>query len=336
MAENVGRRGSGWYYRLELPPDGKGQRRQKRVGGFVTEREAKAALAKAQVDVAGGQLRYAPARTFADLAGEWLTVVGPNRKATTAANYRLLVELYLVPRLGAARLDRITTAQIQRLYVELRAAGGQGGRSLSGTQVRNIHRVLHNVLGYAVRMGYLPLNPAERVERPKDDTAERPVYTPEQVRRLLEVAKDDRLYACWHLAITTGLRRGELAGLRWSDVSLEATPPLLTVRSTRTAAGNQVVESGPKTRSGRRTLVLDRTTVAAIGEHRERMDNERALVGDTRPAVYVFVDEFHEPLHPNRLTRRLHGLQDAAGLPRITLHDLRHTAATVAQISDVA
>lgn len=304
MAENVGRRGSGWYYRLELPPDGHGRRRQKRVSGFVTEREAKAALAKAQVEVTGGQLRFAPARTFADLAEEWLAVVGPNRKATTAANYRLLVEAYLLPRLGAVRLDRIAAAQIQRLYVELRAGGGQGGRSLSGTQVRNIHRGLHNVLGYAVRMGYVPVNPAEPVERPKDDTAERSVYVPEQVRRLLEAARSDRLYALWHLAVTTGLRRGELAGLRWSDLSLDTMPPLLTVRSTRTAAGSQIVESGPKTRSGRRTLVLDPTTVAALVEHRERMDEERALLllGDTSPAVYVFVDELHEPLHPNRLT----------------------------------
>ena len=90
MAENVGRRGDSWFYRLELPPGTDRRRRQKRVAGFATERQAKAALAAAQVEVSRGRLQYAPVRTFADLAEEWLAVVGPNRKATTLANYRTL------------------------------------------------------------------------------------------------------------------------------------------------------------------------------------------------------------------------------------------------------
>ena len=314
VAENVGRRGDSWSYRLELPPGPDGRQRQKRVGGFATERQANAALATAQVEVSRGRPQYAPVRTFADLAEEWLTVVGPNRKETTLANYRDLVNAYLLPNLGALRLDRLATAQIQRLSVTLRERGGCDGRPRSGTHVRNVHRVLHNALGSAVKMGYLSTNPADAVERPKDDSPKRPVYTPDEVRRFLDAVEGNRLRALWHLAVVTGLRRGELAGLRWTDLNLAARPALLTVRTTRTTAGSKVVESSPKTRSGRRTLVLDDHTIAELEAHRARMDEEATLRGEAAVSEYVFVDEFGAPLHPVRLVRNLHALQDAHGL----------------------
>ncbi|HVB05879.1 MAG TPA: tyrosine-type recombinase/integrase [Acidimicrobiales bacterium] len=335
MAENVGKRGSGWYYRFDLPTGPDGKRRQRRVSGFRTERDARNALAEATVAVSQQRLRYAPTVTFEDLAREWLSVIGSDRKATTIANYEMLVDAYLIPRIGSLRLDRLTAPRIQHLYVELRASGGRDARPLSGTHVRNIHRVLHNVLAYACRMGYLALNPADAVERPRDDTAERTIYSPEQTRRFLEVAKGGRLGALWYLAISAGLRRAELAGLQWQDVDLEATPAQLWVRASRSLAGSRVVESGPKTKAGRRMLVLDERAVGALTDHRERMEAEADLRADGRPVGYVFVDEVGEPFHPARLTRMLHGLQRKAGLPEITLHDLRHTSATIALLAGV-
>jgi integrase len=335
VAENVGKRGSSWFYRLDLPPGPDGRRRQKRVGGFRTEREAKGAMAQSSVAVSQGRLRYAPTRTFADLAQEWLQVVGPNRKPSTVANYRVLLNAYLVPRIGSKRLDRLTAADIQHLYSELRGSGGQGGRPLSGTQVRNIHRVLHNVLSYARRIGHIAINPADSVEKPRDDTSERSVYTPELVRAFLEATENDRLRALWYLVISTGLRRAELAGLRWRDVQLGASPPTLMVRVARTTAGHRVIESDPKTRAGRRNLVLDSGTVEVLLDHRERMKAEASIRGGPAMSIYVFVDELGRPYHPVRLTRTLHALQRRAGLPEITLHDLRHTSATVALLAGV-
>src|SRR5205085_11828439 len=114
------------------------------------------------------------------------------------------------PRIGRIRLDRLAPADVQRLYSELRESGGRDERPLSGTQVRNIHRVLHNAMGYAERMGLIARNPADPVEKPRDDTKERLVYTPEQVRKFIAAIESDRLRALWFLAISTGLRRGEL------------------------------------------------------------------------------------------------------------------------------
>jgi hypothetical protein len=185
MAENVGRRGESWFFRIDLPPGPDGKRRQRHVSGFGTEREARRALAQAKVDIDAGRLRHGPRRTVADLAAEWLEAVRPNRKASTSSNYGWLMRAYVVPRIGRIRLDRLSPADIQKLYSDLHHSGGQGGTPLSGTQVRNIHRVLHNALNYTVRLGYIARNPTEAIDKPREDTKERPIYTPEQVRRFI-------------------------------------------------------------------------------------------------------------------------------------------------------
>ena len=335
MAENVGRRGDTWFYRFDLPSSLDGQRHQRRVGGFRTERDAKDAMAKALVAVSQGKLRHNPVKTFGDLATEWLGVIGADRKATTIANYTTVIEAYLKPNIGSIRLDRLSTTKVQQLYSKLRVSGGKYGQSLSGTQVRNIHRVLHNVLGFGQRMGYISTNITDDVERPRDDTAERTIYSTEQVWTFLAATAEDRLAALWYLAISTGLRRAELAGLRWSDVELDSQPPILRVRLTRTTAGNRIVETSPKTKSGKRTLVLDQGSVDALVGHRELVQHEATLRDEPKLPNFVFVDEFGEPFHPTRLTRMLHSIQLREGLPMITLHDLRHTSATVALLAGV-
>jgi integrase len=335
MAENVGRRGDSWFFRIDLPLGPDGKRRQRRVSGFASERAARRALAQTKVDVDAGRLRHGPRRTVADLAAEWLEAVRPNRKASTVSNYEWLMRAYVVPHIGPVRLDRLSAADIQKLYSDLRTSGGRDGAALSGTQVRNIHRVLHNALNHAVRLGYIARNPTEAIDKPRDDTEERSVYTPEEVRRFLEAIEGDRLQAMWYLVLSTGLQRAELAGLRWRDVALDRDPPILAVRTTRTTAGHAVVEYDPKSRSSRRVLHLDGGTAEVLRAHRSAMAAETEKRGEFALPEYVFVDEFGDPFHPARLTRDLHALQRRAGLPEITLHDLRHTAATIALLAGV-
>ena len=335
MAENVGRRGNTWFFRVDLPPGPDGKRRQRRASGFATEREARRALAQAKVDIDAGRLRHGSRRTVADLATEWLEAVRPNRKASTFSNYGWLIRAYVVPRIGHVRLDRLAPADVQKLYSDLHSSGGRDGTPLSGTQVRNIHRVLHNCLNHGVRLGYLSRNPTEAVDKPRDDGEERPVYTPEQIQRFMVAIEGDRLQAMWYLVLATGLRRAELAGLRWRDVALDRNPPTLAVRSTRTTAGHEVVEYDPKSRSSRRVLHLDSGTADLLREHRTAMAAEAEKRDEHALSEYVFVDEFGDPFHPARLTRDLHSLQRRAGLPEISLHDLRHTAATIALLAGV-
>jgi len=204
MPENVGRRGDSWFFRIDLPPDADGKRRQRRVSGFANERAARRGLAQTKVDIDAGRLRHGPQRTVVDLAAEWLEAVRPNRKASTFSTYGWLMRAYVVPRIGAVRLDRLSPTRIQKLYSDLGKSGGRGGSPLSGTQVRNIHRVLHNALNYAVRLGYIARNPTEAIDTPRDDSQERTVYTPEEVRRFLRAIEGDRLEAMWYLVLSTG------------------------------------------------------------------------------------------------------------------------------------
>lgn len=174
----------------------------------------------------------------------------------------------------------------------------------------------------------MSLNPSDRAEKPADDSVERSVYTPAQVRSFLAAVACDRLRALWHLVVVTGLRRGELAGLQWQDLALDTPPATLTVRVTRAMAGTRVVEQDPKTRAGRRRIILDAETASLLAAHREAMAGEARLRGEPL-GPWVFVDEWGAPLNPNWLVRRLHIIQARHELPAITLYDLRHTAATM-------
>ena len=160
------------------------------------------------------------------------------------------------------------------------------------------------------------------------------VWTPEQLRAFLAHARQDRLYALWLLVATTGMRRAELAGLRWIDVDLDAAR--LSPRRPRVVVNYVVHESEPKTRMGKRSLALDQATVAALVEHKARQEQERADVGSAwMDSGLVFTRPDGSPIHPDLITAWFRRLARAAGLPPIRLHDVRHSYATAALAAGV-
>jgi integrase len=207
--------------------------------------------------------------------------------------------------------------------------GGQHGQPLSTTTVRLVHRVLHKALADAVIEGVLAANPTDRVRPPRRRTAETPIWTAPQIRTFLTSAQDDPLFPAWLLALTCGLRRGELAGLRWQDVDLEAAT--LTIANQRTTdVSTQVVVKAPKGTS-RRTLDLAPGAVAALRAHRTQQDADLAGFGLRRePGTLLFLREDGSPHLPARLTELLQAASRRAGLPVIRLHDARHSCATLA------
>jgi integrase len=160
------------------------------------------------------------------------------------------------------------------------------------------------------------------------------VWTPEQLRAFLARARHDRLYALWLLVATTGMRRAELAGLRWVDVDLDAAR--LSPRRPRVVVNYAVHESEPKTRMGKRSLALDPATLAALQEHQARQEQERAEVGHAwRDSGLVFTRPDGAPIHPDLITDWFRRLARKAGLPAIRLHDVRHSYATAALAAGV-
>ena len=200
--------------------------------------------------------------------------------------------------LGGRRLVELTPVALKAWHAELLNGGGKGGRPLGARSVQLAHRVLHRALADAMRRNLIPVNPATAARAPKVERKETQVWSAEEAARFLTAVADDRLAALWVLALHTGLRRGEMAGLRWKDLDLKQRT--LTVSRQRTTAGYDVVEAAPKANSHRR-LLLAEPTVTALERHRRRQREERLAAGPAwEDSGYLFVDELGRPYHPQR------------------------------------
>ena len=194
--------------------------------------------------------------------------------------------------------------------------------------MKQLNAVLSSALSYAVREDLVPRNVARLVMVPTPRSAELRPLDVDEPRRLLDVARDDRLFALWAVALALGLRRGEALGLRWCDLDLGAG--LLQVRQTLQRAGGQLQIVPPKTERSRRSIPLPPVTVAALREHRVRMAAEALEQGRSLEADgLVFVTSIGTPLEPRNVNRAFSELVERAELRHIRLHDLRHTCATL-------
>jgi integrase len=242
----------------------------------------------------------------------------------------MAVERHIVPALGGVLLQGLTPGHLTAFYRTLMDDGRRDRRGgLAPKSVRNIHGVLHAALRDAVRWGYLSRNVANLADLPKGMAPEMRVWSPGQLRAFLDQVRGDSLYAAWLLLATTGMRRGEVAGLRWPDVDLEVGR--VSPRRPRVVVNYEVVVSEPKTAKGRRSLALDPATVAALREHRTRQLEQRLAVGPRwQESGLVFTWPDGRPIHPERFSRWFEQHARAAGLPKIRLHDVRHSYATAA------
>jgi integrase len=231
--------------------------------------------------------------------------------------------VHIRPALGNLKLKNVTPAHVRGLYREKLEVGR------SPRTVQYIHVTLHKALKQAVADGLIPRNATEAVKPPQVRKEEIRPLTAEQVKVLFEDVRDDRLESLYILAVHTGLRQGELLGLKWGDVDLEAGT--LQVRRTLTTAKGGPVLSAPKTKGSRRTVKLSPTALEALRSHLARQLEEIDRVGSLwREKGLIFAAEVGEPLRRQYVTaRRFKPLLRRAGLPEIRFHDLRHTCATL-------
>jgi integrase len=337
MRGSIRKRGSTYTWYISVPDPVTGERRQRSKGGFRTKRECQEALNEALARLREGTfVRSSPLGLSAFLVDEWLPAVRPPRvRPSTWASYRMAVERHIVPALGGVLLQGLTPGHLTAFYRTLLDGGRRDRRGgLAPKSVRNIHGVLHAALRDAVRWGYLARNVAAVADLPRGMAPEMRVWSPEQLRAFLDQVRGDPLYAAWLLLATTGMRRGEVAGLRWVDVDLDAGR--VSPRRPRVVVDYEVVVSEPKTAKGRRSLALDPATVAALREHCTRQLEQRLAVGPRwQDSGLVFTWPDGRPIHPERFTRWFEQHARAAGLPKIRLHDVRHSYATAALAAGV-
>jgi integrase len=235
------------------------------------------------------------------------------------------------PRAVAAACD--TTIHAARAAVRRYQSGvipKKVSPGLAPKTVRNVHAMIHRALVDAVAWKYITDNPASNVNPPKVARTRRQVWTTDDIQTFLASIQTDRFAALFLLELTTGIRRGQVCGLKWASVDLEAGE--ITVHDNRVVVGGHVRnESGGKTKNADQTISIDRATVTALRGWKVIQDRERAFFGsDYHPGGYVFTYEDGRPPHPDTIRQRFDRLAAAGGLSRITFHDLRHSYATAA------
>ncbi len=286
-----------------------------------TQREVLAKRDAEKDRAAAGLPPTSERQTVGEYLATWLEGKKTQVRASTWKRYAIDVRDATAD-LGRLKPAQLTPAHIQRLYARRLDAG------VSKMTVRHLHAVLHDAFGDAAKWSLVARNVVALVDPPKAERHEMRALDEEQLRAFLAAAAGDPLEALYVLAVTTGMRQGELFGLRWQDVDLEKR--MLQVRRTISWATGTALVSDPKTAKSRRRIELGQVAVDALRAHRTRQLEARlarASAWDDRGLV--FANEVGGALHPSNVTnRRFRPLLERAHLPRIRFHDLRHTAAT--------
>jgi integrase len=346
--ELSGRGHGSWYFDCSAP-DLLGRSERKRQGGFTSKTAARQEMADWLAQTK--ERRTAHGWTLARWFRHWLAT-RTRIRPTTRLHYFRDVDLFLIPFLGDICLAELDYHRLADGFDRIAASTNGHGRRVSPSTLQHLRTTLRSALNLAVRQGVLADNPARRLHVPGAGQAFAQVWTERRVQRwratgqrpsvgvwtvaqladFLNTVAADQLFALWWLVALRGLRRGEAAGLRWSDIDFEHAQ--MYIVNNRTTAGHQVIEGPPKSASGVRVVALDRRSVAVLREHlRQQLkqrDTRLAAGKDWYESGYLFTCPDGRPVHPGYLTQRFRTLVRRADVPPIRLHDLRHGAASLA------
>jgi integrase len=267
------------------------------------------------------------------LTDKWLPLQRARLRPSTYDSYRRNIKLHIIPALGRMPLHKLIPEDLDSFYARLLADGRRDGKpgGLSVKTVRLIHLVLHKALSDALRKSSVIRNVATVADPPKLSSAKRSamrVWTAEQLRTFLGQIRDDRAYAALFVSSHTGMRRGEILGLRWSDVHLDEAR--LSVHQALVSVAYSMHLSDVKTGNGRRTIDLDERTVAVLRIWRKKQAEEKLLLGSGyHDQDLVFCRADGDLLHPDLFSQTFDRAVGKSGLPGVTLHDLRHTHASL-------
>ena len=298
------------------PATGRKRYRSESVKGTraQAERRLTEILRELDTGVVSGSTRL----TVGEFLSGWLLDHAAARvRSRTLEGYRDHVRLHISPRIGRVSLERLTPRQVQDMETSLLQGGGRDGRGLSPRTVAQTHRILHNALNHAVRLGLASRNAASSVEPPRFSRYEVRTLAWSEVLLLLEAVEDPLLRTLFLLAVQTGLRRSELLGLQWQDVDLAGG--LLSVRRGLIKLSSGLRVSEPKSGLGRAVVLADESVEALAC-----LRGSRSGSGD-----FVFCRSDGAPLKPGSVTQAFRRVAQRAGFPGLRFHDLRHTHASL-------
>ncbi|RDI20322.1 site-specific recombinase XerD [Lentzea flaviverrucosa] len=261
----------------------------------------------------------------------WLEeVIKVERGESTYSGYEIVVRRYIKPNLGSKKLNALTPTHVRQFIAKLRKAKTVLGEPLSDRYVQNVFETLRSALTTAVREELIGRNVAKLVETPKRGTFEVDPMSESAARKFVRAAAEHWLYALWLILITTGLRKGEVLGLAWSDVDLDTGA--FKVRRTVQRVRGKLLFGKTKTKKSTRTLYLGRVCLAALAKHREETTKRKGTKlnpAPGQPTDLIFVTATGRVIEPRNVNTMLRRLLKGAELDTARVHDLRHTAATL-------
>ncbi|WP_340004455.1 tyrosine-type recombinase/integrase [Paenibacillus sp. FSL K6-0276] len=325
MKGKVFKRGKTWTYVVDLPPDqGSGKRNQKKKGGFGTQKEADRALVSLLASVDKGDYVAEINLTVADFFDIWLKDYALQKyKSTVYDVEESIIRSRIVPVIGRHKLQQIKPLTINRFYNGLL-------EKYSSDYVRHIHAILRKAFGQAVKWEMLVSNPIDKVEAPKLRRKEMKTWTMEQCLHFLDIAKGHVHYIVYSLAIHTGMRKGEVLGLRWSDIDFEAKS-LMIQQTVNWTPSKGIIIQDTKTSSSARRIPIGNMLIADLKHRKQIIDADKQTIGTGHYKDHDLVCSYAngEPIKPRRVTETFSFLTGKSELPKIRFHDLRHSHASM-------
>lgn len=320
-----------WQIRYSPPADGSGRRKFLTETVRGTKKEAQAVLRDRITALETGNYVEKARETVAGFMNRWFEIYAvPNTDAKTQQGYRGIIRRYINPVLGNIKVQSLTARQVQALYVDMLSRG------IGAPSVVSVHRVIREALGHALNWGIVTKNVAVATKPPRIERKTMEMWDIPDIHRFLDAAFDDSFYPVYQLAVLTGLRRGEVFGLKWDAVDLEGS----TLRVTRTLqriSGCGLVEGQPKTPRSRRNIDLAPGALALLDDVRAAQVENRLEYGDLwQDTGHVFTHLNGSPIDPDYISKRFAKLVRASGLPHLTFHGLRHAHATLAFAAGVS
>ncbi|KAA3641957.1 MAG: site-specific integrase [Chloroflexi bacterium] len=288
-----------------------------------TQRECREWIKETLAKIDSGLTYRGASLTIADYLKEWLEIVKPTLRPKTWMQYSQVCNQHIIPHLGRNRLKDLRTDHIQLLY----SSNLKEGKSVR--TVRLMHSIFRRALNHALEWGLLGRNPIHGAKPPIQKKKEMKFLNVNQVRALLGTVENTRYEALYHLAVTTGMRQGELLGLKFQDVNYKQKS-IRVQRQLQRITGQGLVFSEPKTRNAKRLISLGDNALGKIISQKDIIDKERLFAGNRwQDFDLIFPSIIGTPHEPRNLYRHFIKILMQAGLPKIRFHDLRHTAASL-------
>ncbi|TCS80341.1 site-specific integrase [Tepidibacillus fermentans] len=331
MKGHVRKRGSKWVFVIDVGRDEKtGKRIRKWFSGFNTKKEAEKAMAQKIHELNMGTYVEPSKLTLGDYLYQWLeNYAKVNTAPRTYEGYEMIIKKHIIPSLGHITLDNLKPLHIQRYYSDKLSHGrtdGTGG--LSAQTVLHHHRVLKEALEQAVKWQLIVRNVADAVEPPRPKKVQMVTLNKQEISKLLETAKDSPFFPIIFTAIYTGMRRGEILGLRWRDINFHNR--VISVRQTLQAVkGKGLIFKEPKN-GKERTVSIPDSLIDLLKKQKIKQNENKLRFG---PAYndfdLVFAQPNGNPFQPSELSRGFNKIIKKAEITPIRFHDLRHTHATL-------